>query len=58
MNREDVVRISESVIRELRLVDERPCITEPNRIAIHLKYKNQTIDTVYLDVKDRREYEG
>lgn len=58
LTREDIVRITEGVIRELKLVEERPTFTDPNTRTIHLKYKDQVIDTVCFDIKDRREYEG
>ena len=57
LTREDIVRITESVIQNLRLVEERSSFTEPNKRTIHLKYENRIIDTVYFDVKDSREYE-
>jgi hypothetical protein len=58
MNREDVVRISESVIRDLKLELEPVSFVDPNSRTIVLKYKDQIIDSVWFDVRDKREYEG
>lgn len=58
MNREDVVRITESVIRDLKLELEPVSFVDPNSRTIVLKYKDQIIDSVWFDVRDKREYEG
>lgn len=56
LTREDVVRITEQVLSDLRLQEERPSFTDPNTRTVHLKYKGKVISTVYFDVKDRPEY--
>lgn len=56
--REDIVRIAESVIKDLRLELERTDFTDPNRRTVVLKYNGTVIDSVTFDIKDQREYEG
>lgn len=56
--REDIVRIAESVIRDLRLELEKTDWTDPNRRTVSLTYNGTTIDSVTFDIKDQREYEG
>lgn len=58
MTRDDVERITEQVIKELRLTMPRGDFTDPNRRTIELTFKDQVIDSVTFDVVQVREYEG
>ncbi len=58
MNREDVVRITESVLQNLSLEVESGHWTEPNKRTILLKYGTVLIDKIDFDVVQKDEYEG
>jgi hypothetical protein len=58
LNKEDVVRITEEVLKGLKLEVERGHWTSPNDREIVLKYKGVVIDKVTFDVVQKREYEG
>jgi hypothetical protein len=58
MTRDDVVRITESVLKDLTLEMIRADFTDPNRRTIILKYQGMEIDQVSFDVVQVDEYEG
>ena len=58
MNRDDVERIVENVLKELR-IDVTNCdFTNPNGRRVKLMLGDTVISDEYLDVTPRREYEG
>jgi len=58
MTRDDVVRITEDVLRNLTLELGRGDFTDPNRRTIVLKLHGREIDQVSFDVVQTDEYEG
>lgn len=58
MTRDDVVRITESVLKDLTLEMIRPDFTDPNRRTIVLKLNGKEIDQVSFDIVQQNEYEG
>jgi len=58
LNREDVVRITEEVLKGLSLELKDPYFTSPNERTVILKYKDVEISRVDFDVVQKREYEG
>jgi len=58
LNREDVIRITEEVLKGLRLDVDRGHWTSPNERMIVLKYKDVVIDRMTFDVVQTDEYEG
>jgi hypothetical protein len=58
MTRDDVVRITEEVLKGLTLEMPRSDFTDPNSRSIILKYNGIEIDRVCFDVVQKREYEG
>lgn len=58
ITREDVVRITEQVLRDLTIEVEDGHWTSPNERSIILKYKDAVITRASFDVVQKREYEG
>jgi len=58
LNRDDVQRIVENVLRDLTLEIKNGDFTDPNSRTIFLKYNGQEIDRVSFNVVQKREYEG
>lgn len=59
MTRDDVVRITENVLKELTLeLDRSDDFYPSNRRTIVLKYNGREIDRVSFDIEDCREYRG
>jgi len=58
LNRDDVQRIVENVLRDLTLEIKNGDFTDPNSRTIFLKYNGQEIDRVSFNVVQEREYEG
>jgi len=58
MTRDDVVRITESVLKDLRLEIRSGGFTDPNSRTVELKLGNETITAAYFDVVQTDEYEG
>lgn len=58
MNREDVVRITETVLKGLSLGLAPADFTDPNRRTIHLMFGKEKVSEVSIDVTQRDEYEG
>lgn len=58
MTRDDVIRITEDVLRNLRVEVKRGGFTDPNSRTVHLMYDDTIISTDYFDVVQQDEYEG
>lgn len=58
MTRDDVERIIENVLGELKVVVINGDFTDPNRRTIKLMYGKKEISEASLDVSQRDEYEG
>jgi hypothetical protein len=58
LNREDVIRITEEVLKNLSLDLERGHFTDPNNRTIVLKYGDIEISRTSFRVVEQREYEG
>lgn len=58
MTRDDVVRITESVLKELCINVSNGDFTNPNSRKIELLYRDEVISTDYFDVVQTDEYEG
>jgi hypothetical protein len=56
MTRDDVERITENVLRNLRLELQGGDYYDPNSRTIVLKYNETIIDSVSFDVKEQVEY--
>lgn len=56
LTREDIVRIAESVIRDLRLELGDADVFEPNIRTVSLLYNGTVIDSVSFDIKDKKEF--
>ncbi len=57
LNKSDIERITESVIRELKLVIDKGDFTMPNCRTISLTLHGRVIDSATFDVADQSEYE-
>lgn len=57
MTRDDVVRITEEVLKGLTLELGWTDYTDPNSRSILLKYEGKEINRVTFDVVQKREYE-
>lgn len=58
LTRDDVIRITESVIKDLRIHVTRGGFTDPNSWRVELRYQDELIDTDYFDVVQKDEYNG
>lgn len=58
LTREDVERIIENVLSELRVEVSNGDFTSPNSRRITLKLGDRILSTDYFDVVQQREYEG
>lgn len=58
LNKADVERIAEELIRKLSLEVESPDWTDPNNRTIVLKLGDRKITDVSFNVVQKREYEG
>jgi hypothetical protein len=58
MTRDDVIRITESVLSELKIEVDEGGFTDPNTRKVNLKFKDKVISTAWFDVVQKREYEG
>lgn len=58
LTRADVERITENVLKELRLEVKDGDFTCPNNRTIHLMYGETIISTAYFDIVEQMEYEG
>jgi len=59
MTRDDVIRITETVLQRLSIEVTTGGFTNPNRRKISLLYEgDQVIAYEYFDVADQDEYEG
>jgi len=58
LTRADVERITENVLRELRVEVHTDNFTAPNSRVVTLKYRDEIISTDYFDIADRPEYDG
>jgi hypothetical protein len=58
LDRDDVIRITENILRGLSLEVERSNFTNPNVRCIVLKHNERELSKVYFDVVQQREYEG
>lgn len=54
MTRDDVIRITQAVISDLRIETEQD-EWYPNQITIFLKYKDTIISKTWIDVKENNE---
>lgn len=58
LDRADVERIIENVIRELKIEVTTGDFTMPNSRKVVLIFRNEIIDSDYFDIVQKREYEG
>ena len=58
LTRADVERITENIIKELKIEVSNGDFTDPNSRKISLVYKNQIFGTDYFNVVQKDEYEG
>lgn len=58
LTRADVERITENVLKELRIEVKGGDFTSPNSRTIHLMYGDTIISTDYFDVVQTDEYDG
>ena len=58
MNRDDVIRITEDVLRGLELDIEEGHFTDPNSRTVLLKLNGKTVASATFDVVQKDEYEG
>jgi hypothetical protein len=58
LNKDDVERIAEGVLRGLSLELNEGGFTDPNSRCVILKHEGAELSRVYFDVVQKREYEG
>lgn len=58
MTRDDVVRITEDVLRNLSIEIKDGDFTNPNNRTVMLMYRNQEISRTWFDVVQKGEYDG
>ena len=57
MNRDDVIRITEEVLKNLKLELSDPYFMQSNYRTILLKYNNEVISQVDFDIIPKPEYD-
>lgn len=58
MDRNDVVRIVEGVLRDISIDVIKGDFTDPNSRKIELRYEGKVFSSAYFDIKEEDEYEG